>query len=95
MTFAARYDAYDITGLFTEGNYLEYAGASLEKKVLGSEYGLDHASSREFHSFYDLLKGGKMKHTYEEIFAPVFILNAIDRSMQSGKEEKVSRIDDI
>ena len=39
--------------------------------------------------FYELLKGGQMKETYEEFFAPVYILNALYNSLNSGKEEEV------
>ena len=91
LTFTAHYDEYDVNGLFVEGNYLYSVGVNLEKKDFFSEYGLENASSRELHEFYDLLCGKDMKRSYDEIFAPVFILNAIDRSMHSGCEEKVNR----
>ncbi len=91
LTFTAHYDDYDVNGLFVEGNYIYSVGANLEKKDFFSEYGLENASSRELHEFYDLLCGKDMKRSCDEIFAPVFILNAIDRSMQSGCEEKVNR----
>ena len=41
------------------------------------------------------IHGNKMTHTYREIIAPVFILNAMKRSLDSGKEEKVTKIDEI
>lgn len=91
LTFTAHYDDYDVSGLFVEGNYIYSVGANLEKKDFFSEYGLENASSRELHKFYDLLCGKDMTRSYDEIFAPVFILNAIDRSMQSGCEENVHR----
>jgi len=94
LTFVARYDDYDVTGLFVEGNYLYSVTAAMDKKMLGGEFGLGNTSSREFSLFHSLLEGGEMKHSYEEIFAPVFILNAMNRSMQSGREEKVGRMGD-
>jgi hypothetical protein len=50
---------------------------------------LTNAASREFHSFYDVLRGEKPHHSYEELFAPVFIMNAIERSLNGGREEIV------
>ena len=50
---------------------------------------LTNAASREFHSFYDVLRGEQAHHSYEELFAPVFIMNAIERSMKNGNEEAV------
>lgn len=68
-----------------------YAGISCEKKYVGDEYGFDGCFEKEFMEFYDLLKGGEMKETYEQFFAPVYILNALYNSLQSGKEEEVKR----
>jgi hypothetical protein len=33
--------------------------------------------------------------SYEELFSPVFIMNAISRSLESGKTEKVHRAEEI
>ena len=94
VTCVTRYDDYDITGLYvdhdTSGVYT--AGVMFEKALIDQAYGLENCSSREFHSFYNILKGGKQEHSYDEIFAPVPILNAMNRSLISGKEEKVNKL---
>ena len=36
-----------------------------------------------------------MKQSYEDFFAPVFVLNAINRSLLSGNVEKVNRVEEI
>ena len=41
---------------------------------------------------HDLLLGKEMKQTYDEFIRPVFILNALEASMKSGKAEKVNVI---
>jgi hypothetical protein len=46
---------------------------------------------REFDEYYKLLCGDAQKLTYEELVSPVFIMNAIDRSLQSGKTEEVRK----
>ena len=43
--------------------------------------------------FYKLLKGEAQRQTYKEFIAPIFILNAMHRSLISGKEEIVNKIE--
>ena len=38
---------------------------------------------------HDLLAGGEMKESYDEFIRPVFILEALDVSLKSGKTEPV------
>ena len=42
--------------------------------------------------FAELLNGGEQNISYKEFISPVFILNAIERSMKSGKEEMINEI---
>ena len=41
----------------------------------------------EFDEFYSLLSGGEQKMSYDDFIAPVFVMNAVYRSIASGKEE--------
>ena len=91
VTCIVRYDNYDITLEFVENNYSYYACISCEKKSIFSEYSLDGCFKLEFDAFYRLLKGEEQLESYGDFIAPVFIINAIDRSVKSGKEEKVNR----
>ena len=43
----------------------------------------------EFKEFYGILSGDEQAISYEEFISPVFIMNAIERSLKSGKEEPV------
>lgn len=88
-TCVFRYEAYDVTGVFVDGNYTYYAGISCENGCKGDVYTLDTCSKTEFEAFYHILKGGGQEQSYKDFIAPVFIMNAIYRSMQSGKEEEV------
>lgn len=88
-----RYDDYDCVGLFTEGVHVYSASLAAERgdksvalNICGDWF------LREFKAYYNVLSGGEMKETYEEFVAPVFILNAIDRSLKSGCEEQVNGI---
>lgn len=85
-----RYDAYDCVGMFCDNNY-QYAACRMSES--GTEcYSIpstDEWFAREFAEFYGLLEGNPSPLSYAEFFAPVFIMNAIDRSLQSGREEAV------
>lgn len=93
-TVIFRYGDFDVTGLFTENNYLYYAsriaekGAKMEKIAHGT--GRDHDwMYKELKEYYDILHGGERKMSTEDFLAPVFVANAIKRSIDSGKEEDV------
>ncbi len=87
------YEEYDCVGLFCNENYLYYASRMTEEGVSSQVI----PSSRdwyysEFSEFYSLLNGGEQPASYESFASPVFILNAIERSFESGKEEPVGRL---
>ncbi len=86
------YEEYDCVGLFIDSNYLYYAARMAEKGTKS----LDIPSSgdwfyREFKEFHEILCGGEQTCTYEEFISPVFIMNAIERSLASGKEEEIRK----
>ena len=86
------YEDYDCVGVFTDGNYVYYAARMAEKATTSHEIPNDSGwFYREFKEFYDLLSGEPQSITYEEFISPVFIMNAIERSLASGKEETVGK----
>ena len=40
--------------------------------------------------FYDILSGGEHVADFKDFISPVFILNAVNNSIKSGKEEPVN-----
>ena len=66
-----------------------------EKGYFGKNYTPFECFPGEFGEFYSMLKGELAPKDYREFIAPVFILNAIDRSLKSGKEEPVHAIPEI
>ena len=88
-TCVVRQEEYDVPIVYVQGNNYYYAGVSFEKAYIGDEYNVNGCFEREFMDFYDLLNGKEQKQSYEEFFAPVYVLNAIDRSIKSGKEELI------
>ena len=89
-----RYENYDVNGLFVESGYAcYYAVRSAPEGSKGGAITINlDIFMAEWEAFYGLLNGEKSDFSYEDFIAPVFIMNAIDRSMQSGKEEKVGEI---
>lgn len=92
-TVLFHYEDFTVTGLYTVGSGDYYAvrfgvessqGGSVEAKLLHTLY------YTEFKHLVDLIDGGEMDLSYEEIFAPVFVLNAINRGITSGKLEPVN-----
>ena len=86
------YDNYTANGTFVDDNYVYYACRFADKSVKGMnlESTVEHNwFESEFDEFYSLLGGADPSVSYEDIFSSVFVMNAIDRSLASGKEEAV------
>lgn len=89
LTAILHYDGFDVNLNFRGDTSLYYALLSGTDMVIGDRFDCGAHYGDEFMEFYDLLKGGEMKRSYEDIFAPVYVLNAMYRSMESGKEEEI------
>ena len=87
-TCVLRYDEYDVVLSFVEGNYLYYASVSCADAVVGGSYELDGCSDREVLE-YRALFDEKKQCDLAQFFAPVYVLGAIRRAMDSGREEEV------
>ena len=87
-TVVFRYEGYDVIGLFVEGVYsCYYAQRISSQRVKGQEFSMSPKEPyyREFDEFYELLHGGKGAD-YKDFIAPVFIMNAIMSSLETGEE---------
>lgn len=96
ITVVFRYKDYDVTGLYVDKNNLYYAMRVAENGVHGEELPINELNpcfKMEFNSFYGLLCGEKQRLSYEDFIAPVFVLNAIQRSLDSGDEEKINKFE--
>ncbi len=95
LTCIIRYKDFDVTAQYPDKSDLYYAAVTLEKKVSGGQIFLKGCYEKEFAEFYNILKGGKQKVSYDEFIAPVFLLNAINEAYETGNEERVSLPDKI
>ena len=92
ITITVRYEDFDVTGLYSNISGVYYSTVSFKESVEGGTIIEDGEAANEFIEYYALLKGEPQRQSTEDLFAPVFILNAIDRALQSGQEEPVARM---
>ncbi len=94
ITVIFHYDGFDAVGLFVNKNYRYFASRMSTEK--STAYEISDSSSwfyREFKEYYDLLCGAPQNNTLEEMAAPVFIMNAIERSLKNGTVEAVKKLE--
>ena len=89
-TVIFRYEKYDIVGMFFEHSYKYYAARFSTE---GSEGGVINGSpnwfKREFADFDALMNGEDQQISFDDFIAPVFVMRAIELSLESGEEVKV------
>ena len=96
ITVVVRYESFDVSILYVEGNYRYYASISTENGVIGDEYPVNSSIyGYEFDEFYQLLIGNEQKRTYAEFISSVSVICAIERSLRSGNEESVNYTKEI
>lgn len=84
------YGEFDCVGLYCEENNVYYASRVSEESTVGFDIPFTKEwYFKEFGEFYRLLCGEKQSVSYEDFISPVFIMNAIERSLASGKEEEI------
>ncbi len=90
------YESFQVTGLFVDEVYTPYYAMRMAKNgAQGSTFIVNGANlcfAKEFDEFYDVLSGASQVADYKNFISPVFVMNAIHRSLESGKEEKVNEI---
>ena len=88
------YGEYDCVGLFCDRNHFYYVSRMAESDAKGFVVPItDDWFYEEFKEFYGILSGESQTLPYNEFISPVFIMNAIERSLKSGKEEPVEKAD--
>ena len=88
--FVAKYKDYPITGSYTSEGWYYHATVFGGKGLKADKFEFtSYPFECELDDMYDLLCGKEMKETYDEFIRSVFILNALEASMKSGKSEKV------
>ena len=87
------YPRFNVTADFVDDRYDYFASISRKNDVIGSVFGLGDAFLAEFMEFYHILTGAPSPVGYGEFISPVFIINAIERAIVSGKEEMIGAVE--
>lgn len=91
VTVIVHYANFDVTNHFIEGVY-DYTGTVITPAgVTHSPISLDDIYLREVRCFASMMRSGEMSHSYEELVAPVFLMDAIVRSFETGEKVAVER----
>ena len=93
ITVIVRYNSFDIVALFTDGVYVYSALRASKNCNKSSDFVVNGNSpcfKIEFDEFYKLLCGEEQKISYSDFISPVFVMNAIVRSLSSGNEENIN-----
>ncbi len=80
-----RYDGFDVLGTYAEEANVYQIDLTLNNGVESRKIDLNGASKKEFDEFYNVLSGGEMTCTYNEFIRPVFVIDAIMKSMAENK----------
>jgi len=86
-----RYEDYDVHLSYVDHVNKYSAHISSEMGVFGDTYVLTGCYNKEFANYHELLLGKEQRQRYEDFFAPVYVINALKRALESGKEENVHR----
>lgn len=95
LTVNFLYDDFVVTGLFVDEVYTCYYVSRFTDNVMkGKQFAIDGESKcfiDEWDEIYEIMSGKEQVANYNDFIAPVFVLNAIYRSTQSGQIEKVNQ----
>ena len=87
------YEEFDCVGLFCDKNNFYYVSRMAESDAKSFVIPVTNDwFYEEFKEFYGIISGESQKVRYDEFISPVFIMNAISRSLESGKEENIREI---
>jgi hypothetical protein len=96
ITLTVRYDEYDVSAEFTGSSWKYVATVSASEGFFGGEYPVNELIyAPELNEFCHILKGGEQPQSYREFIAPVAVLCAIERAIESSEEEAVSAVEEI
>ena len=93
ISLIARYPNFDVTASYLEKmGYYHITVYTPKRPVSDDILNNNEGSVREMEDIMALLKGEPMKKSYESFILPVFILNAIKRSTETGLWQDIPKI---
>ena len=85
------YEDVNVHLQYVDGSYVYYAMAAMEKGMIGSNVDTGGYAT-EFGRFYGILTGAEAGEDYADLTASVFIMNAINRSMETGEVVAIEKL---
>ena len=93
ISLIARYPGFDVTGTYLEKmGYYQVTIYTPMRPVTDQLLSNTEGAQREMEEILGILKGEPMHKSYESFILPVFILNAIKRSMETGQWQDIPKI---
>lgn len=90
LTFVAHYEKFNVVGTYLSKTSYYTVSLYGSKGARSENLTFTPDSFRhEMNDMLDLLCGKEMKKSYSEFIQPVFVMNAVLRSIESGKREEV------
>lgn len=83
------YEDYTVSLQYVGDSYVYYGQIVNNNGVYARNIDISIIYRHECEQFADMLRNGKMAHSYEELIAPVFLMNAIYQSYTTGKRVEV------
>lgn len=82
------YDNFCVTNNFCDGCGIAYSSSVFGRPEIMEYQKMDLAPAyqRECDVFVEMIRNGKMVHTYEELIAPVFYMNAVKEAYETGEK---------
>ena len=91
VTALVGYENYTVSNHFCEAMY-QYGGTVVTKSGIHTQsISLDDAYANECRVYARMLRTGKMHGTYEQLIQPVYYMDALARSMQTGDRTAVAQ----
>ncbi len=79
-----RYADFDVFGNYAHGANVYHVDVIRKSGLESRKIDLNGASKMEFEEFYQLLNGGKMEIGYDDFIKPVYLIDAIIKSMETN-----------
>lgn len=86
------YEGYSVTCNFINHNYAAYSGGVYTAEQNEVRFvRLDNAFRLECEAFVEMVRTGKMPHSYEELMTPVLFLKAVKDSFETGEKVAIKQ----
>lgn len=85
------YENYTISLQFVGNSYVYFGQIVNNSGVYSRNIDISLTCRHECEEFADMLRNGKMAHSYEELILPVFFMNAIYQSFTTGKRVEIQK----